>query len=73
METIIFIYHKDGKLKGLDLVQAKTENDQLIADGWEHTRSLNPCVFIEYLFNQCDPYDRLNEIHELSKRINEPN
>lgn len=69
MNSIIFIYHKAGVLKVLDTEQAKTMNDQLIYDGWEHTQTLNPCVFIEFLFNQCDEIDILAEVKELSMRV----
>lgn len=69
METIIFIYHKDGVLKSLSLDQSTSMASQLVLEGWEHTATLNPCTFIDYLFNQCDESDVFNEIKELASPI----
>jgi hypothetical protein len=61
---IIFVYHKEGKIRCLNLKQARLENDTLINDGWVHTETLNPCVWIENIFN--NPETTLVEVKSLS-------
>jgi hypothetical protein len=69
INNTVFIYHKAGKIKALDLKQAKPLHEKMIVEGWVHTQSLNACVWIEYLFNQAEPEDIIAEIRELAIRI----
>lgn len=68
MENLVFIYHKDGKIKVLDLKSSKEQHIELISDNWTHTQTINTCVWIEYLFNVADECDVLEEIRSLSVR-----
>jgi hypothetical protein len=67
MDNTIFIYHKDGKIKVLDFETSKVLHNQMIDNGWLHTTTLNPCVWIEYLFNQCEIEDLFDNVKSLSK------
>lgn len=49
MNDTLFIYRKDREVKVLDYLEACDRNDDLIDDGWEHTASLNPQGFLEWL------------------------
>jgi hypothetical protein len=40
MENSIFIYAKDGKVKALNLEDAKAQAESLLSDGWKHTATL---------------------------------
>ena len=62
--NIVFVYHKEGKIRCLNLKQARDENDTLINDGWVHTETLNPCLWIENIFN--NPETTLVEVKSLS-------
>jgi hypothetical protein len=66
METI-FIYAKDLKIKVLNFETSKTLHDEMIEKGWTHVHTLNPCVFIEYLFDKSD-----NEIVNSIRSLNTP-
>ena len=63
-ERFVFIYAKNGKIKALDFEQATNIGKSLINDGWKHTSTLDSCVYIEYLHNECKEF---NEIKRLSK------
>jgi hypothetical protein len=63
MENTIFIYAKDGKVKALNIEDAKAQAESLIKDGWKHTATINPCIWIEYLCNSC--YDVEIEVTNL--------
>lgn len=64
----VFIYSKDEKIKALNLEDAKNLGDNLVKDGWVHTQTLDPCVFIEYLHNECENVDLISEIISLRKK-----
>ena len=50
-KNYIFVYKKDGVIKCLDLAENIEENRKLIKDGWVHTSTIDPIVFIENLHN----------------------
>lgn len=49
--NIIFVYKKDGVVKCLTTEESKNNHDKLIANGWKHVLTINPCAFIEYVHN----------------------
>jgi uncharacterized lipoprotein YajG len=51
MNSIVFVYLKDGKIKTLDISHTKNDHDKMINEGWKHTSTVNASVFIEELFN----------------------
>ena len=50
-KNYIFVYKKDGVIKCLDLVDSMNENKELIEDGWVHTSTIDPIVYLENLHN----------------------
>lgn len=50
-KNYIFVYKKDGVIRCLDLVDSMKEKQKLIKDGWVHTSTIDPIVFIENLHN----------------------
>ena len=64
-ELISFVYAKDGKIIVLDLERAKQVENELKADGWVHTDTLNPCRFLEFLANNSEEQDILIELERL--------
>ena len=50
-KNYIFVYKKDGVMKCLDLAGNIEEDKKLIKDGWVHTSTIDPIVFIENLHN----------------------
>ena len=50
-KNYIFVYKKDGVIRCLDLVDSRKEEHKLIKDGWVHTSTIDPIVFIENLHN----------------------
>lgn len=66
-EPIIFIYAKDGKIKVLSHGDALYGHSRLIGEGWTHTATVNPCLFLENLHNESQ--DIVGEVKELSKVI----
>lgn len=63
----VFVYSKDCKIKVLNLENSQKEHDSLIEQGWVHTSTLNPCVYLEFLCNNCDGDDFLYEMYSLTK------
>ena len=50
-KNYIFVYKKDGVIRCLDLVDSMNENKELIEDGWVHTSTIDPIVYLENLHN----------------------
>ena len=50
-KNYIFVYKKDGVIRCLDLADSMKEEQKLIKDGWVHTSTIDPIVFIENLHN----------------------
>jgi len=66
-EYFIFIYAKSNQIKVLTLDKAKLLEKSLLEDGWNHTATLDACIYIEYLHNKCEDVDLLDEIKLLSQ------
>ena len=66
-KTYVFVYAKDGKIKALNTEEAKRLQDELVKAGWVHTQTLNACVYIQYLHNDCKEIDLIEEIKSLTK------
>ena len=66
--NLVFVYYSQEtkEIKVLNLQDAKSQNDELITKGWSHTATLDPCKWIEYLFNGTESEDIVAEIRELS-------
>ena len=50
-KNYIFVYRKNDIIKCLDFVNSMKEYKKLIKDGWVHTSTIDPIVFIENLHN----------------------
>jgi hypothetical protein len=66
-EAIIFVYAKDGKIIVLPTNEAIKLKSILEKEGWEHTKTLNSCTFIEYLFKSTEK-EIINTIKNLNKQ-----
>lgn len=69
MEQLIFIYAKGKEIKVLNSEESARLHAVLPIEGWVHTQTLNPCVFIQYLHNNCDDFDLIEEIKSLSNKL----
>lgn len=67
-QTFVFVYAKDGKIKALNLEEAKRLQDELVKEGWIHTHTLDACAYIQYLHNDCDEVDLIDEMKFLRER-----
>lgn len=63
--SIVFVYSKDGKVKVLDIENARTKNNNMEPNGWKHTATLDACKFIESLLNDAEDFEVLESIKEL--------
>ena len=64
-QVFIFIYAKGYEIKVLNIEESKRLDAELKSDGWKHTQTLDACIFIQYLHNNCDNIRK--EIKSLSK------
>lgn len=53
-QVFVFIYAKGNEIKALNIEESKRLNDSLIKDGWKHTKTIDACVWIQYLCNDCE-------------------
>jgi hypothetical protein len=67
-EAFVFVYTKDGKIKVLNIEEAKRLQYELVKGGWVHTQTLDACVYIQYLHNDCEEIDLIDEMKSLTKR-----
>ena len=61
----VFIYYKEGKIKALDLANGEKEHKELVNGGWKHTQTLDPCKWMEFLFNEANGVEALEMISGL--------
>jgi hypothetical protein len=66
--VFIFVYAKDNKIIVLGIDDARERHKDLLALGYLHTQTLDACVFIQYLHNDCDEFNRLLTIDSLSEK-----
>lgn len=66
-QVFIFIYAKGKEIKVLNIEEHKRLNDSLIREGWKHTQTLDACVWIQYIHNNCEDVDLFDEVKSLSK------
>lgn len=64
----VFIYAKEGKIKALNIQEAKRRQNELVKENWIHTATLDACVYIEHLHNDCEDVDLIDEMKSLTKR-----
>jgi len=67
-ELFVFIYAKGIEIKALNIEESKRLNLKLLNEGWVHTQTLDACVYIQYLHNNCEDVDLIDEIRSLIKR-----
>ena len=67
--SYVFVYAKDKKIKVLGIEEAKISQHDLILDGWEHTATMDACMWIEYIHNTSRNWNE--DIRSLSKKINQ--
>ena len=53
MKTL-YVYVKGNKIKVLDHDTALKTHRDILVDGWKHTNTINPCLWIENLYNDTD-------------------
>lgn len=66
--SVIFVYHKDNKIKILSIETDKCEHQNLLDEGYSHTATLNSALFLENLFNYADEIDVKQEIKKLAEK-----
>ena len=68
--NIVYVYAKDKKIKVLPHDTALKEHNKMLADGWKHTNTINPCAWIENLYYYSDTPEFMTEIvNNLSKQF----
>ena len=60
-----FVYAKNKQIKVLTLEEADVKGKELMAFGWKHTATIDPCMFIEHLHNRSENIN--GDVMELSK------
>ena len=54
MQNCVFVYYLKGSYRCLDPDEARSVGKKLIAEGWKHTSSIIPEVWLEYFLNGGD-------------------
>lgn len=66
---VVFVYAKDEKIKVLSLEDAKRTEIDLQIEGWSHVHTIDPCVYIQHLHNDCEPEDLVEAMIELRQHV----
>lgn len=69
-DAVVFIYAKNHVIKVLSLEDAKEQHSDLISNEWKHTNSINACIFLTHLHNECE--NVFDAVKELSKHDDLP-
>lgn len=64
-QLFVFVYSINNEIKALSYSESINLHEKLISEGWKHTHTLDACVYIQYLHNDCD--NIVDEIKSLSK------
>ena len=65
-QVFVFIYAKGKEIKVLNIKESKRLDSELKSDGWKHTQTLDACLWIQYLHNNCEDVDLFHEVKSLS-------
>lgn len=65
LNSVVFVYSKEGNVKVLDLESAIIKGNDLELSGWKHTATLDARRFIESLLNGAEDFEVLDSIKEL--------
>lgn len=68
-QVFVFIYAKGKEIRALNIDESKRLNDRLLKDDWRHTQTLDACVWIQFLHNDCEDVDLFDEVKSLSKVV----
>ena len=63
-QLIASVYTKNNKISVVP-IEDKEKTNKLISEGWQYSQALDLCRFIEYLHNDCEAYEIVDEIVEL--------
>lgn len=66
MNSIVYVYFKDGKIKTLDIGHGKSDHEKMLNEGWKHTATVNASVFIEELFNNVPDSELRKSVQSLA-------
>ena len=61
-QYFVFVYYKIGDLKVLTLSESQSFHDSLIQQGYEHTATLDPCLWIRAIFGADNKGQMTNEL-----------
>jgi ABC-type uncharacterized transport system ATPase subunit len=67
--VVVFIYAKDGRIKVLGLDDAYEQHDYLPSEGWVHTATLDACIFLQFLHNDCSLFEKIKQINKLGHKL----
>ncbi len=59
---IIFVYARDGGVRCLNYYESIHFAAQMVRDGWKHTATIDPAIWIEHLCNDAVTDDKINEL-----------
>lgn len=68
-QVFVFVYSKNKQIKVLGLEKDRESKETLIKEGWKHIHTIDVCVWMEYLHNNCDDIDVIDEVKSLSRVI----
>ena len=61
--NIVYVYSKNKKIKVLPHDTALKNHNKILSDGWKHTATIDPCLWIENLYNNTD------DVYEAVKKL----
>lgn len=63
----LFVYSKDGKIKVLDIENAKLRHNGLMLDNYTFDSTLDVCMFLENLHNDLSDEEKVEAINNLKR------
>lgn len=65
---VSLVYFKENKIRVLPYKESKLKHEGLIALGYVHTDTIDPCKVLENIFNK--PENIKHELYKFKKNIN---
>ena len=66
-QSFVLIYVKEGEIKVLSLDESERLHENLIKNNWKHVQTLDACVWVKYLLENCEAVDLYDEVMSLLK------
>ena len=73
INQVVFVYAKDKKIKVIGLEDDEIRREELLTDNWEHTATMDACMWIEHLHNTSRNWNEdIKSLSTITNKLTKP-